>query len=279
MFHSAGLHSHGTYCQDYPEVRRSILNHCTGTRCLAALIAVVLLAMGRPCPAAEAAAGGTAGIFPDEHISVEHAERAYRLVVPKSVNLKAPAPLVFAFHGLLDSKDLMPRYSQLDSLAEKQGFILVYPNSRGLHWPMVLEWAKQDLAFFDAIRAKIISQYNIDLRRVYLVGMSNGAYFVNLLASQRSDKIAAIALHSGGLGLVNPAKTKVGHKYPVMILHGTDDSIVPVGEGRRTRDAYKRAGYEVEYVEVPELNHFWAAGADANGRIWKFFLGHPLPAS
>lgn len=247
------------------------------TRCLTALFVVVLLATAPPCPAAEAAANGKVGIFPDEHVSVEHAERAYRLVVPKSVNLKAPAPLVFAFHGLLDNKDLMPRYSRLDDLAEKQGFILVYPNSRGLHWPLVLDWAKQDLAFFDAIRTNVISQYNIDLRRVYLVGMSNGAYFVNLLASQRSDKIAAIALHSGGLGLVNPAKLKVRHKYPVMIIHGSDDSIVPVGEGRRTRDAYKRAGYEVEYVEVPDLNHFWAA--DANGRIWKFFTDHPRPAS
>ena len=37
---------------------------------------------------------------------------------PKSVDLDKPAPLVIAFHGLLiDSKDVMPKYTKLDELA------------------------------------------------------------------------------------------------------------------------------------------------------------------
>src|SRR5262245_9740013 len=45
------------------------------------------------------------GNFGDESLKVDSDQREYRLVVPKTVDLKKPVPLVFAFHGLLiDSK-------------------------------------------------------------------------------------------------------------------------------------------------------------------------------
>ena len=202
--------------------------------------------------------------------------REYRLVVPKGLTDQQPVPLVFAFHGLGDSKDLMPLYSQLDQLAAKEGFVLVYPNGLNKHWPLVVERAQEDLAFFDALYERLTTQYNIDRNRVYLTGMSNGAYFTHVVASQRADKIAAIAPHSGGLGLIGFGELKVKHKYAVLAIQGDADRIVPVDEGRKTRDAYQRWGHPVEYVEVPGLGHLWALKADINARIWKFFQDHPL---
>ncbi len=220
-------------------------------------------------------AGGKIGTFADERIEVGGKQRAYRLVVPRSAGKELPVALVFAFHGLGDSKDLMPRYSQLDRLAEDKGFVLVYPNATGAFWPLVVEWARDDLAFFDGLYERLTSQYNIDRGRVYLLGTSNGAYFAHVIASQRSDRIAAIAAHSGGIGLLGLSGIHVKNKYAVLVVHGDKDSIVGVEEGRKTRDAYQKWGHPVEYVELPGHNHFWAAKEGINERIWRFFESHP----
>jgi len=219
--------------------------------------------------------GGKVGVFGDEKIEVNGKDRFYRLVVPKSVDPTKPVPLVFAFHGLGDSKDIMPWYSQLNKLANEKGFILIYPNGRNRMWPLLLEWAKDDLAFFDAMYEFATKNYNIDLNRVYLTGMSNGAYFSHVIASQRPDKIAAIACHSGGLGVFGVKPIDVKIKYAVLVIHGDEDIIVKVEEGRKTRDAYKKWGHPIEYVEIPKLNHWWASKQKINDQIWKFFVDHP----
>lgn len=226
--------------------------------------------------------GGQAGTFPAEPIDVCGVTRTYRLVVPPSVSPDRPAPLVFAFHGIFESKDYMPLYSHLDGLAAAKGFILVYPEGEGHCWPLALEWSREDLAFFDALYAHLTGQYNVDLNRVYLTGMSNGAYFSSLVALQRSDRVAAIAVHSGGLSCTWPELLGSGEvtvaakrKFPVMIVHGDADPIVSVEEGRRARDTYKRWGHEVEYVELHNHTHVWANDQGINERIWKFFMDHP----
>src|SRR5690349_7636123 len=68
-----------------------------------ALLLIIVLGFASALPAAEkdAAVPPTHGNFAAEKITVGDATREYRLVVPKSVDLKKPAPLVFAFHGFL----------------------------------------------------------------------------------------------------------------------------------------------------------------------------------
>lgn len=226
------------------------------------------------CPS-NLVAAGRPGVFPDENITVNGKTREYRLVVPDSVNLSKPAPLVFAYHGLTDSKDRMPLYTHLDDLAKKEGFILVYPNGINRKWNIALR-RNEDLDFFDTLYAHLKASHDVDPGRVFATGMSNGAYFVHLLASQRSNVLAAIAAHSGGLGVLAIRGINAKRKYPVLVIHGDADPIVPVEVGRRARDAYKKEDHEVEYVEVHGLGHMWATKANINDRIWQFFKAHPL---
>jgi polyhydroxybutyrate depolymerase len=219
---------------------------------------------------------GKVGTFPNEVIVVAGKPREYRLVVPKTVDPAKPVALVFAFHGAFDSKDLMPLYSQLDELASEKGFILVYPNGKNKSWVILPELAGDDLAFFDALYADLTAKYDVDKNRVYLTGMSNGAFFSHVVAAQRPGKIAAIAVHSGGLGFYGSRDINAQPKYAVLVIHGAADSIVSVEEGRKTRDAYKKWGHAVEYVEIPGHNHLWALLADVNHKIWDFFVAHPL---
>ena len=217
------------------------------------------------------------GEFADESIMVGKDRREYRLIVPESVDLSKPAPIVFAFHGILiDSKDLMPKYTKLADTAEKHGFVLLFPNAIDRSWGLKPEKIERDLAFFDALLKKVEKSYKIDSDRVYVLGMSNGGYFAHLLAKERSRTIAAVASHSGPLGLQTLMGIGATRKFPVMIIHGADDKLFPVSFARENRDKYKREGHEVEYLEVKEQGHMWAAKAKVNEKIWSFFKAHPM---
>jgi polyhydroxybutyrate depolymerase len=218
------------------------------------------------------------GNFASESIKVGDAKREYRLVVPKTVDLTEPAPLVIAFHGMLiDSKDLMPVYTKLNDTAEKHKFIIAYPNAVQGSWGLIPDKVKSDLALFDALLAKLSAAYKIDERRIYVLGMSNGGYFAHLVAKERSKKVAAVASHSGPLGLQTLLGVKAERKFPVLIIHGDQDKILSVAFARENRDKYKKEGHEVKYVELAGAGHMWGSKAEVNETIWSFFAEHPLP--
>ncbi len=218
------------------------------------------------------------GEFPAESVQVSEATREYRLVVPKTVDLSQPAPLVIAFHGMgIDSKDLMPRYTKLNDTAAKHKFIIAYPAAVGRSWGLAPDKVKNDLAFFDALLARLTSDYKIDPARVYVVGMSNGGYFAHLVGKERSKTVAAVASHSGPLGLQTLAGVNAARKFPVLIIHGDQDRVLPVEWARANRDKYENEGHEVKYVELSGVGHMWGTKADINETIWQFFADHPRP--
>jgi polyhydroxybutyrate depolymerase len=217
------------------------------------------------------------GDFGAETIKVGKATREYRLVVPKTVDLAKPAPLVVAFHGMLiDSKDVMPQYTKLNETAEKRRFIIAYPNAVGKSWGIAPVKVKNDLAFFDALLRKLAATYKIDQDRVYVLGMSNGGYFAHLVGRERSKTVAAVASHSGPLGLQTLFGVRAARKFPALIIHGDRDLVLSVAFARENRDKYKREGHEVKYVELKGVGHIWGTMADINETIWKFFADHPL---
>ncbi len=129
------------------------------------------------------------GEFPSETIKVGDATREYRLVVPKSVDLAKPNPIVFAFHGMLiDSKDLMPRYTGLNKTAETGKFLLVYPAAVGKSWGSTPSRCER-LAFFDALLTKPnAATRSTTTDRVYVLGMSNGGYFAHVIGRNAPER-------------------------------------------------------------------------------------------
>lgn len=240
---------------------------------LATLAAAAVLA-----PSAKAGERGP-GDFGSETIKVGAATREYRLVVPKSVDLSQPAPLVIAFHGMLiDSKDFMPLYTKLNETAERHQFLLAYPNAEGRSWGLTPENVQSDVAFFDALLKKLSTDYHVDANRIYVLGMSNGGYFAHLVARERSKTVAAAASHSGPLGLQTLLGVRAERKFPVLIIHGTKDQIFPIEWARENRDKYEREGHEVKLVELSGVGHVWGTKNDINETIWQFFADHPREA-
>jgi polyhydroxybutyrate depolymerase len=170
------------------------------------------------------------------------------LVIPGTVTTNGPAPLLFAFHGAGGSPDGMARSTNLDRLAAAEGFYLVYPEGRHSSWPPFIppenpDYIDPDLLFFDYLCRELISRYNIDGRRVYATGMSQGAVFVNLLVAKRSDNIAAAAPHSGWLPEpLADEGIKAARKCPLLLVAGTDDTQVPEEVAREAAKCFRHEG-------------------------------------
>lgn len=94
-----------------------------------------------------------------------------------------------------------------------------------------------DVAFADAVAHALIAAGRVDPKRLYVMGMSNGAIMSYRLALEMTPTPAAIAAVSGTMA-ARADCTRNARPMSVLLIHGTDDPIVPyagggVGFGRR----------------------------------------------
>jgi polyhydroxybutyrate depolymerase len=183
--------------------------------------------------------------------------RTYNVHIPAGLDLSKPAPLVFAFHGGGQSISQFEGFVHMVPKSDSAGFILVEAEGTialpGLTPGTLDVWnagnccelAAQintnvdDVGFVRAMIDKITSQVCVDPKRIFATGFSNGGMLSHRLACELSDKIAAIASVSGGIGDVDldkmPPQTlfqcNPGRKVPVMHIHGTQDACYPFDGG------------------------------------------------
>ena len=78
-----------------------------------------------------------------------------------------------------------------------------------------------DVGFTEALIAALAAEYNIDLKRVYATGHSNGGYLSFQLACQLNNKIAAIASVSGSMTPETFDNCNPERPTPILQIHGT----------------------------------------------------------
>lgn len=97
------------------------------------------------------------------------------------------------------------------------------PNGKMNGWQIFPnELENRDINFFDEVLNDIHKKYNVDDARIYLVGHSNGARFVNVLWKERGSYIAAICSASAqGGNMISGA-----NPISVWMYMGKNDRIV-----------------------------------------------------
>jgi polyhydroxybutyrate depolymerase len=167
----------------------------------------------------------------DQTLTLQHGgvERSYIVHVP--AQLKKPAPVILAFHGGGGNARGQQEYSRLDALADREGFVTVYPNGTGRMKDRLLTWNAgtccgsasaqnvDDVGFVAALLDDLASRIAIDPKRVYATGMSNGAMMAHRVAAELPDRIAAIAPVAGEMTFTGAIK----HAVPVLDIHSVDD--------------------------------------------------------
>src|SRR5687767_1404970 len=85
----------------------------------------------------------TAALAPGDHaLSLQHGgrQRSYLLHVPRATESARSLPLVLAFHGGGGEAEGFKGYAGLDAVADREGFLVAYPNGSGLLPRRLLTW-------------------------------------------------------------------------------------------------------------------------------------------
>jgi polyhydroxybutyrate depolymerase len=174
-------------------------------------------------------------------------QRLYLVHVPKGYDPKKPVPVVLALHGAAMNGPMMVWFSGLNKTSEEGNFVVVYPSGTGtgpfLTWNAggfkgkMAEGRADDVAFIGKLLDDLGTVINVDAKRVYACGMSNGAMMCYRLAAEMSDRIAAIASVAGTIAIETSNPTR---PVPVIHFHGTKDQFVPFEMPQEKRRSFMR---------------------------------------
>jgi polyhydroxybutyrate depolymerase len=190
-------------------------------------------------------------------------ERTYRIHIPASYDKADPIPLLIVLHGGGGTGEGTVKLTRggFNKFSEKEGFIVVYPDGVEKHWNDGRENVSyrahrekiDDIGFISALIDHLAKQYNVDIKRVYATGISNGAMMSLRLGCELSEKITAIAPVAGSMPENLPARCSPSRPVPVLMISNTDDRLVPWGGGdiRFGRKTFGRA------LSVPETIKYW----------------------
>jgi polyhydroxybutyrate depolymerase len=191
----------------------------------------LLLNLVVPCSASFAALAP--GDY-DFSLTHQNLRRSYLVHVPPQARSGRPLPLVMSFHGAGSNAEVMRSYTRMDPAADRDGYIVVYPNGssgfqgRFLTWnagsccgPAVLLQV-DDVGFALSVIEDVAKRAAVDRRRIYATGLSNGAMMAYRFAAEASDRVAAVAGVAGAMSLTGFAPAR---PVPVMHIHSTSDHI------------------------------------------------------
>ena len=274
---------------------------------LTALVAGLVVLAGVSAGPAAANPGDPPGA-----LTVGGLQRTYVLHVPPG----PPSGLVINLHGAGQTGGEQAAVTNYNAVADQYGFVVAYPDGIDLSWAdgrgasVPDRQGVDDVGFLATLIDRLSRDYAIPPGRVFVTGMSAGAFMANRLACERADLVAAVAPVAGTLGVGVPCNPS--RPVSVLQIHGTADPVVPfdggpmVGRGGpsdivsapaladrwravdrcpapvdETNGAVGRSaasgcagGTEVDFVRIDGGGHIWPAAFDASQASGQFFASH-----
>jgi len=202
----------------------------------------------------------------------------------------APEQLVILCHGYgADGHDLISLGTALQSLLPEAAFVA--PNApepcpmspMGRQWFAItrtdeheyLRGCQQAGPMLDGFITSQIEAYDVKPSRVALVGFSQGTMMALYVALRRAEPLAGVVGFSGALVGPKLLEDEIRSRPPVLLVHGRDDAVVPVGALPAATKALARLNVSVEWHIEETLGH----GIDQTGlKLCGIFLAKSLYA-
>jgi polyhydroxybutyrate depolymerase len=210
------------------------------------LVCVTAISVG---PAAGASSAPVRPVLASESgsyvftLSFDGVQRDYRLHVPPAASSGQQLPLVLNLHGATQNAQLEEITSDMDPNADMNGYLVAYPDGTRIAKVLTPDpvaknaqygWNAgqccglpvtkhvDDVGFLLKVIADIAAKTPVDLRRVYMTGISNGGMMAYAMAAEASGHVAAISSVSGQVELpvIHPTRA-----VPTMEFHSVDDPI------------------------------------------------------
>jgi len=193
-------------------------------------------------------------------------DRSYIVYVPEAYDGTEEWPVVFNFHGYSINGSVQMLWTGMNAVADTAHFLLVYPdgllmrNTNPALAPQGPGWnagSDSDTIFFSTqpvdeatfvsnLIDEVAANFNVDLRRVYTTGWSNGGMQSTVLACELSDRIAAAAPIGAAGDEGRPCNPE--RIMPILYTHGTADPLVH----------YEDGGANPNFWGIPDYLAFWA---------------------
>jgi polyhydroxybutyrate depolymerase len=205
-----------------------------------------------------------------ERLTFDHdgVDREYELTVPPDYDGTTAAPLLLSLHGFTSNIEQQDAVSNFTTAATERGYVVVTPQARPVNVPLGPDgieaplWniipgftdtpaasgqeqpeAEDDVGFLTSLLDHLTSeQLCIDIGRVYVSGISNGAGMTDMLICEEDSRFAAAAPVAGVNLLTHCEATE---PTPVIAFHGDADPLISYEGG-------SMFGFDLGLPSVPQ---------------------------
>jgi len=215
--------------------------------------------------------GSSGKTFADDakqKMSFEGEVRTYLIHLSGPSSASKPIPLLMVLHGAGRNGESMVKLTngEFDKLSDSDDFLVVYPEAVDKHWndgrtAKEIGYGNKetgklpnDVGFLSALIDRLIATRNVDPRRVYVTGMSNGALMAYRLGCEIPERLAAIAPVDGSL-VKEMAQTIPSRPLSVLVINNTKDPLIHWDGGNITSPFGKRTFGKT--LAVRESVDFW----------------------
>ena len=169
------------------------------------------------------------------------AARPYNFHVPTGYNPAKPTPLLIMLHGYQSSGMGHEAYFHFTPVADAHGFLYAYPDGtldslKFRFWNAtdgccnLFMKAVDDVGYLNALIDDVSAKYNVDPKRIYVVGHSNGGFMSHRTACDLSPRVAAI-VSLAGAQWNDASKCQPTQKVSVLEIHGDADMTISYDAG------------------------------------------------
>lgn len=169
-------------------------------------------------------------------------------------------------HGIgADENDLFPLAGELDARFRVVSLRAPYDYHTGHAWFRIDFGSdgslKPDVAQARATLADLVrwldaapTRFGADPTRTYLLGFSQGAMMSIGVLRTAPERVAGVVALSGradeAVFEVRADREAIA-RVPLLIAHGLYDDVLPIADGRRSRDAFQNLSRDFTYREFP----------------------------
>jgi len=215
-------------------------------------------------------------------------QRQYLEYVPSTYSDAEPAPVLFMLHGLGDQINNFFQATEIQTVAEQKGWIVVCPqaldfnveiaglgsNNFGTAWnagisftitfnlygmsfdyPIAVNQDVDDEGFLMATLEALDEEYNLNSDSLFFAGFSLGGFMCHRMAIEHGDIINSIAAVSGVIGTDMTEFTPVDN-VNVLQIFGTSDEMITYDSAMIALQSF---GSAVIGMPVEETVEYWRA--------------------
>ena len=205
----------------------------------------------KPALAGWAVLAGDPGFPPNPPLEIGPDDRPSGVAIPSDYDPNTTYPMILVLHGRGANGSVQAAYFGLTDLVDTKQFIMVFPdgtpNAGNLRvWNgagcCTDEDSPDDVAYLSGLIEEALQTYNVDPKRVYLMGHSNGGFMSFRLGCEASGLFTAM-MSLAGSTYEDPADCMPGTPpVSVLVVHGTADGTVPYEENASFPGAVEVAG-------------------------------------